>query len=202
MFRPVFINIPALKKSQKIDKTQVVKKILFFVVLVLTSCSDLKREEQLVKLNALQSELIESQNEFQNAYIDSLHVITMASSDLERKLKQNYKSDTIDVALGKRIDDYKRMRRMLGPLGSFGSKLRRAYKEQEAQLKSLQTDIENGFGERNKYDEYLELEKEKNKQVFDLLQEYLRIKKEAFDIYELQHLWLSDFVVQLTSNND
>ena len=63
-------------------------------------------------------------------------------------------------------------------------------------------DIENGFGERNKYDEYLELEKEKNKQVFDLLQEYLRIKKEAFDIYELQHLWLSDFVVQLTSNND
>ena len=196
MFRPVFINIPALKKSQKIDKTQIVKKILFFVVLVLTSCSDLKREEQLVKLNALQSDLIESQSEFQNAYIDSLHVITMASSDLERKLKQNYKSDTIDVALGKRIDDYKRMRRMLGPLGSFGSKLRRAYKEQEAQLKSLQT------GERNKYDEYLELEKEKNKQVFDLLQEYLRIKKEAFDIYELQHLWLSDFVVQLTSNND
>tara|TARA_B100001057_G_scaffold251487_1_gene251747 strand:- start:9000 stop:9539 length:540 start_codon:yes stop_codon:yes gene_type:complete len=177
-------------------------KILFFVVLFLMSCSDLKREEQLVKLNTLQTELIESQNEFQNVYIDSLHVITMASSDLERKLKQNYKSDTIDVALGKRIDDYKRMRRMFGPLGSFGSKLKRAYKEQEGQLKTLQTDIENGFGERNKYDQYLELEKEKNKQVFDLLQEYLRIKKEAFEIYDLQHPWLSDFVVQLTSNND
>ena len=63
----------------------------------------------------LQDKLYASQNEFQDAFIDSLHLMTMASSDLERNLKQNYESDTVDVVLGKRVDDYKRMRRMFGP---------------------------------------------------------------------------------------
>jgi hypothetical protein len=178
------------------------KKTLCFMVLLLVGCSDLKREEQLLKLKSLQEQLQESQNEFEAAFIDSLHVMTMASSDLERNLKKHYKSDTIDIVLGKRVDDYKRMRRMFGPLGAFGSKLKRAYAEQEKQLQSLFLDVDKGFGERNKYESYIEMEREKNDQVFVLLQEYSRLKREAFEIYEAQHLWLSDFVVQLKLNNE
>lgn len=178
------------------------KKTLFFVVLLLVSCSDLKKEGQLAKLKTLQEQLFESQAEYEAAFIDSLHIMTMNSSDLERNLKQNYKSDTVDVALGKRVDDYKRMRRMFGPLGNFGSKLKRAYAEQEKQLQSLFLDIEKGYGERNKYDTYIKMEGEKNEQVFVLLQEYLRLKTEALEIYKAQHLWLSDFVVQLKSSNE
>ena len=178
------------------------KKTLCFMVLLLVGCSDLKREEQLLKLKSLQEQLQESQNEFEAAFIDSLHVMTMASSDLERNLKKHYKYDTIDIVLGKRVDDYKRMRRMFGPLGAFGSKLKRAYAEQEKQLQSLFLDVDKGFGERNKYESYIEMEREKNDQVFVLLQEYSRLKREAFEIYEAQHLWLSDFVVQLKLNNE
>ena len=69
-------------------------------------------------------------------------------------------------------------------------------------LQSLFLDIEKGFGERNKYDAYIKMEGEKNEQVFVLLQEYLRLKKEALEIYEAQHLWLSDFVVQLKSSDE
>ena len=172
------------------------------MVILLVSCSDLKKEDQLAQLNTLQNELLESQNKFQNVFIDSLHVMSMSSSDLERNLKQNYKSDMVDVALGKRVDDYKRMRRMLGPLGNFGSKLKRAYDEQEKQIQSLLFDIDNGYGERNKYDAYIDMERDKNQQVFVLLQEYLRLKKDAFEIYEENHLWLSAFVVNLKSNNE
>ena len=143
---------------------------IFFMVLLLVSCSDLKKEGQLAKLKTLQEQLFESRAEYQSAFIDSLHTMTMNSSDLERNLKQNYKSDTVDVALGKRVDDYKRMRRMFGPLGNFGSKLKRAYAEQEKQLQSLFLDIEKGYGERNKYDTYIKMEGEKNEQVFVLLQ--------------------------------
>lgn len=178
------------------------KKTLFFIVLLLISCSDLRKEDQLSKLKTLQDKLRTSQNEFQAAFIDSLHEMTLLSSDLERNLKQNYRSDTVDVNLGKRVDDYKRMRRMFGPLGNFGSKLKRAYAEQEKQLQSLFLDIENGYGERNKYDTYIDLEREKNEQVFVLLQEYLYLKKDALEIYEAQHQWLSDFVTQLKSNNE
>lgn len=201
-FHLVCINIQASLKSQKKDKAYMMKKTLFFMVLLLVSCSDLKKEGQLAKLKTLQEQLFESQAEYQSAFIDSLHTMTMNSSDLERNLKQNYKSDTVDVVLGKRVDDYKRMRRMFGPLGNFGSKLKRAYAEQEKQLQSLFLDIEKGYGERNKYDTYIKMEGEKNEQVFVLLQEYLRLKKEALEIYKAQHLWLSDFVVQLKSSNE
>ena len=178
------------------------KKTLFFIVILLISCSDLRKEDQLAKLKTLQAELQTSQNEFQASFIDSLYVMTMSSSDLERRLKQNYTSDTVDVALGKRVDDYKRMRRMFGPLANFGSKLKRAYAEQEKQLQSLFLDIENGYGERNKYDVYIDLEREKNEQIFVLLQEYLHLKKDALEIYEAQHQWLTDFVTQLKPNNE
>ena len=75
------------------------------MVLLLVSCSDLKKEDQKAKLKTLQEKLLESQNEFQAAVIDSLHRMTSTSSNLERTLKQNYISDTIDVVLGKRVDD-------------------------------------------------------------------------------------------------
>ena len=198
----VCINIPDSQKSQKKDKPFMMKKTLFFIVLLLISCSDLRKEDQLAKLKTLQDKLRTSQNKFQAAFIDSLHVMTTTSSDLERSLKQNYTSDTVDIALGKRVDDYKRMRRMFGSLGNFGSKLKRAYAEQEKQLQSLFLDIENGYGERNKYDTYIDLERKKNEQVFVLLQEYLLLKKDALEIYEAQHLWLSDFVFQLKSKNE
>ena len=172
------------------------------MVLLLVSCSDLKKEDQLAKLKTLQEKLLESQNEFQATVIDSLHRMTNTSSNLERTLKQNYTSDAIDVVLGKRVDDYKRMRRMFGPLGNLGSKLRRSYTEQKKQLKSLLFDIENGYGERNKYDAYIDIESGKNEQVFILLQEYIQLKKAAFEIYEAQHLWLSNFVLQLKPNNE
>ena len=198
----VCINIPDSQKSQKKDKPSMMKKTLFFIVLLLISCSDLRKEDQLAKLKTLQDKLRTSQNKFQEAFIDSLHVMTTTSSDLERSLKQNYTSDSVDIALGKRVDDYKRMRRMFGSLGNFGSKLKRAYAEQEKQLQSLFLDIENGYGERNKYDSYIDLERKKNEQVFVLLQEYLLLKKDALEIYEAQHLWLSDFVSQLKSKNE
>ena len=172
------------------------------MVLLLVSCSDLKKEDQLAKLKTLQEKLLESQNEFQAAVIDTLHRMTNTSSNLERTLKQNYTSDAIDVVLGKRVDDYKRMRRMFGPLGNLGSKLRRSYTEQEKQLKSLLFDIENGYGERNKYDTYIDMESGKNEQVFVLLQEYIQLKKAAFEIYEAQHLWLSNFILQLKPNDE
>ena len=198
----VCINIPDSQKFQKKDKPSIMKKTIFFIVLLLISCSDLRKKDQLVKLKMFQDKLRTSQNEFKAAFIDSLHEMTQVSSDLERSLKQNYTSDTVDIALGKRVDDYKRMRRMFGSLGNFGSKLKRAYAEQEKQLQSLFLDIENGYGERNKYDTYIDLERKKNEQVFVLLQEYLLLKKDALEIYEAQHLWLSDFVSQLKSKNE
>lgn len=110
------------------------RKVFLFVFLFLFSCSDLDQEGQLSKMEALQSTLLNSADKFKQIYVDSLYEMGNRSSELERSVKQNYFSDTVDMALGIRMDDYKRMRRMLKPLGNAGSRLKKSYTEEKEQL--------------------------------------------------------------------
>ena len=130
-------------------------KVFFLTVLLLCSCSDIGKEAKLSKIKALQSKLSKNKKSFEAMKVDTLFIMKQRSSDLERKLKQNYKSDSVDLNLGRRIDAYKRMRRMFGPLGALGTKLSNAFNEESLQLQHLYYDVENGFGPRDKYDEYI-----------------------------------------------
>jgi hypothetical protein len=172
-------------------------KVFFLTVLLLCSCSDIGKEAKLSKIKALQSKLSKNKKSFEAMKVDTLFIMKQRSSDLERKLKQNYKSDSVDLNLGRRIDDYKRMRRMFGPLGALGTKLSNAFNEESLQLQHLYYDVENGFGPRDKYDEYIRLENKKCGQISILLADYLRIKTEAFEIYAKEHRFVVDFVQQI-----
>ena len=113
-----------------------------------------------IKLSLLNSSLEATHNlskhkqSFEVMKIDTLFVMKQRSSDLERKLKQNYKSDSVDLNLGRRIDAYKRMRRMFGPLGALGTKLSNAFNEESLQLQHLYYDVENGFEANYHYNSY------------------------------------------------
>jgi hypothetical protein len=170
---------------------------VFFLVLLLCSCSDIEKDSQLSKIKTLQSNLTKNKQSFEVMKIDTLFVMKQRSSDLERKLKQNYKSDSVDLNLGRRIDAYKRMRRMFGPIGTLGTKLNNAFNEEALHLQHLYHDVYNGFGPRDKYDEYIRLETKKCGQITILLEDYLRIKTEAFEIYAKEHRFVADFVLQI-----
>jgi hypothetical protein len=86
---------------------------------------------------------------------------------------------------------------MFGPLGALGTKLSNAFNEESLQLQHLYYDVENGFGPRDKYDEYIRLENKKCGQISILLADYLRIKTEAFEIYAKEHRFVVDFVQQI-----
>lgn len=173
------------------------RKVFLFVFLFLFSCSDLDQEGQLSKMEALQSTLSNSSDKFKQIYVDSLYEMGNRSSELERSVKQHYFSDTVDMALGKRMDDYKRMRRMLKPLGNAGSRLKKSYTEEKKQLLLLQSDIKNGFGERNRYDEFIAFEAQKIDRIVLLQKEYKKLKLDAFTLYEKHHEFLVLFVRQL-----
>lgn len=172
-------------------------KVFFLTVLLLCSCSDIEKEAQLSKIKTLQTNLSKHKQSFEVMKIDTLFVMKQRSSDLERKLKQNYKSDSVDINLGRRIDAYKRMRRMFGPLGTLATKLNNAFNEETLHLQHLYHDVDNGFGSRDKYDEYIRLETKKCRQITILIEDYLRIKTEAFEIYAKEHRFVADFVQQI-----
>lgn len=86
---------------------------------------------------------------------------------------------------------------MLDALGRTGLMLKKSFEEEEAQLRVLLSDVENGYGQRDQYDNYINLESTKNEQIFVLLQDYERLKTASFGIYDSLHVDLSRFVNQM-----
>ena len=75
--------------------------------------------------------------EFEKLKIDSIPALKLSTYEVERRIKQNYFSDTINLEFGQNMDDYKRMRRMLDPIGKEEFRLHQSINEELSQLKKL-----------------------------------------------------------------
>ena len=93
------------------------KKYIVVLLLLSVSCSDFDQEKQKKSVSSLSSEVKTLKKEFNVIKIDSISDLKRSTYEVERRIKQNYYSDTIDISFGQKMDDFKRMRRMLGPLG-------------------------------------------------------------------------------------
>ena len=146
-------------------------RLLFFLALIIglfTSCADLQKKEQLAKIDVMNQTLDSLEKELITQKIDTLPELKLSTSTVELRIKQNLFMDKVDIELGKKMDAYKRMRRALGPLGKAYGKVNKSVLEIREAIKNLSSDIENGYGERNKYDEYITFEKkELLKQLFE-----------------------------------
>jgi hypothetical protein len=94
------------------------KQFLFLSlgVLVLFSCSDLKKQDQIKAIDQLSIAVDSIQEIVLKSEIDSIIYRKTATQDVELRIKQNFYSDTLNLALGKKMDAYKVMRRKFGPL--------------------------------------------------------------------------------------
>ena len=93
------------------------RKYIFLILLISLSCSDLDKEKQLENVLKLTKEVSGINQEFEKLKIDSIPALKLSTYEVERRIKQNYFSDTINLEFGQNMDDYKRMRRMLDPIG-------------------------------------------------------------------------------------
>ena len=83
--------------------------LIFFGIILLTSCSDLKRPEQQNKLELIQADLgllIDKSGEIP---IDSISVIIHTLEIVEARIKDNFQYDTISIDLIESLDSYKRI---------------------------------------------------------------------------------------------
>jgi hypothetical protein len=147
-----------------------------FFVFILTSCSDLNKKEQLSQIENMNKTLDSVQTVLIENQIDTLPALIVATMTVELRIKNNYYADTIDMALGKKMDAFKILRRKLDPLGRTYNTVNLGVKEQKESLRLLHTDIENGSGERKKFDEYVTFEADKVDKLRKLLNEYVSEK--------------------------
>ena len=171
--------------------------ILLVIFSCLFSCSDIEKDRQIKKINVLTNsvgklKIALSQNKISNVPEKKLAVYTVI-----KRIKSYYFTDTIDYQFAKKMNSYKVARKSLIILDSDYEKIRIGLREEKIALRKLKSDVLNGFGQREKYDEYISFEKNKTKKIKILLDEYIYKKKEFTIAFDSLHPLLNDYSIRL-----
>lgn len=171
--------------------------LLLVIFSFLFSCSDIEKDRQVKKINGLTNSVEKlkialTQNKINNVPEKKLRVYTVI-----KRIKSYYFTDTIDYQFAKKMNSYKAARKSLIILESDYEKIRLALREEKIALRKLKSDVLNGFGQREKYDEYIYFEKNKTKKIKILLDEYIYKKKEFAIAFDSLHPVLNDYSIRL-----
>jgi len=196
-----------------LNKAPILLGILF---LTLVSCTDFDRKEQLKQIANMKQTVDSLQKNLEINRIDTLAGLRTAVMNLELRIRNNYTADTIDIELSKKMAQYQTVKKFFvaekeeggeneglnsQTLGAAYLVVKNGLLQEQKTLDLLKSDIENGNGERNKYNEYLQFEQNKVKQLTILLDDYKKHKdkvlKMFFDVYNE----LDPFVKSLEKKN-
>ena len=119
--------------------------VLLFIV-VLTSCSDFLKGEQLDKIEQLNKTVDSIQTVLIENKIDEIDELSIESESVVSRIKENINSDTLNIKLAKNIDRYMIMYRSIGNLKTVYSKIKQNTKIEKTTLIQLERDIDNGNG--------------------------------------------------------
>lgn len=190
--------------------------LLGILFLTLASCTDFDRKEQLKQIANMKQTVDSLQKNLEINRIDTLAGLRTAVMNLELRIRNNYTADTISLELGKKMAQYQTVKKFFvaekeeggeneslnsQTLGAAYLVVKNGLLQEQKSLDLLKSDIENGNGERNKYNEYLQFEQNKVKQLAILLDDYKKHKdkvlKMFFDVYNE----LDPFVKSLEKKN-
>jgi hypothetical protein len=162
------------------------KKLLFvFAVLgLLVSCSDLEKEQQIKRVQQAQKKLDQLTKKLEDKRIQDISTFKVKTMQTELKIKQNLYLDTINLELARQLDAFKVMRRSIKPLMKQYQKIKTGIREEKAVLKLLSQDIEQGRGERQRYNEFIQFERNKVEQLAALTTDFERAKMQFFNDYK------------------
>ncbi len=164
---------------------------------VCASCADINRNGQQEKIKVMTIYLDSINKIVNHQKNDSLSLMNQKSTDVELRIKNNLISDTINLTLGKKMDDYKIMRKKIGRLKKNHSILKKAIIEEKSALNKLKTDINNGSGRKDKYNEYIKFEQNKLKKIKLLFKQYINNRNLIYSTYKRLHEELYEYSLSL-----
>ena len=171
--------------------------ILLVVFSCLFSCSDIEKDRQVKKINVLTNSVEKLKIALTQYKISNVPEKKLAVYTVIKRIKSYYFTDTIDYQFAKKMNSYKVVKKSLKNLDGDYEKIRIALREEKIALRKLKSDVLNGFGQREKYDEYISFEKNKTKKIKSLLDEYIYKKKEFTIAFDSLHPLLNDYSMRL-----
>ena len=171
--------------------------ILLVIFSFLFSCSDIEKDRQVKKINVLTKSVEKLKIALTQYKISNVPEKKIAVYTVIKRIKSYYFTDTIDYQFAKKMNSYKVVKTSLKNLDGDYEKIRIALREEKIALRKLKSDVINGFGQREKYDEYISFEKNKTKKIKSLLDEYIYKKKEFTIAFDSLHPLLNDYSMRL-----
>ena len=171
--------------------------ILLVIFSFLFSCSDIEKDRQIKKINGLTKSVEKLKIALTQYKISNVPEKKLAVYTVIKRIKSYYFTDTIDYQFAKKMNSYKVVKTSLKNLDGDYEKIRIALREEKIALRKLKSDVINGFGQREKYDEYISFEKNKTKKIKSLLDEYIYKKKEFTIAFDSLHPVLNYYSLRL-----
>ena len=171
--------------------------ILLVIFSFLFSCSDIEKDRQVKKINGLTKSVEKLKIALTQYKISNVPEKKLAVYTVIKRIKSYYFTDTIDYQFAKKMNSYKVVKKSLKNLDGDYEKIRIALREEKIALRKLKSDVINGFGQREKYDDYISFEKNKTKKIKSLLDEYIYKKKEFTIAFDSLHPVLNDYSIRL-----
>lgn len=179
--------------------TKLMKNLLIMslIALILYSCQNETKKTKLAQVD----QLIKTTDSIRTVFIETkndsiLYYITTVM-DVEFRIRRSYKMDSINEDFVKKMNDYKQVRKKLKPMIKLHGQLNAGTVEELATLNKLKTDIENGVGERSKYDSYISYEKNKIADLRIVLKEMIDVQTKQIATFNRYHQELYDFSMTL-----
>jgi len=131
--------------------------LLISIAFVFAGCADLKKSEQLERIDSMETQLESWKSELNE--FDSEQLETWKSQTAENVLVlKQLESDTIPLDAALKIDTYRNLQMKLMMVQTQKAVCESDISKVEKRLKKLRNDINKGNGRRDKYDEYLDRE--------------------------------------------
>ena len=174
---------------------------ILLVLIGLSSCTDLKKGEQILSIQEMNEsldsiQLILAENDF-----STISDLAANANATDSRIKMNYQSDTLELEFAKKLDAYNVMRKSFTILDLAFNQLSIDIETEKTALQNLKLDIEKGNGERDKYATYIEFENEKVQKLKILLSDYISLREKTSTTFNELHNEINSFSLSLSNNN-
>ena len=175
--------------------------VLFLFSIFVTSCSDLKKGEQLEQIDQMSNSVDSVEVVLLSNQVDSLRKMQSLADTVVKRISRNYRSDTVSLEFGKKMDSYKQMILSLPVVIEDQVTLNENIQTLRSSLLDLKVDISSASGKRNQYNEYISFEKAKLDSVRIKAKEYMELRNKLIAHFNQIHSEMYDYSIILVEKN-
>ncbi len=169
----------------------------FLVICLLFSCKNEQKTKHLQEINTMEKDLDSLSSVANDTTQRRPGSLNMNVEETIQKVKNNYLPDTINYSVAKMMNNYKEIKKAVMSNSGNLAKVKQSIPEVRQKVQDLKHDIENGVGEREKYEEYINFEKRKIADIKDVLNYYLETRNKFYNRYDSLHPIVTNFADSL-----